>query len=429
MLEYLLATRQQGSGGGGGPVNGDTVFLTHLDGANASTTFVEESGYSATVTAGPTISTTLSKFGGAAALFNGSGRLTFPDSPILRLNGDYTIEGWLYVAAADMSQNTALLGKGPNSYIQVFNNQLYMHDDTGAYKATGAFGSADTWNHFAFTKDSSGNSRLFVGGKLKQLVTGATTFGNAAGGLVIGSSDGYTQSFKGRLDDLRISRTCLYTAEFTPPAAPFDPFTPTKVLLHLDGANGSTTFTDERGHTFTALAAAALSTTKSKFGGASLRPGAASTAAGITSPDHVDYQLTGDFTIEFWMNADNHTQNTLPVSKGDNAGIQWQGGVLDVYGDNTATVIMSGAPNKPDGTWFHVAVTKQGTTWRLFADGVMLTSATSSYTWGTAATKPLIVGAWGSLPFQGYMDEFRIVKNKALYTANFTPPAAPFTLS
>lgn len=409
-------------------VAADTVFLMHFEGANGTATFLEEAGNVATVTAGPTLTNSVSKFGSSSGYFWAAGRVAFSDSPLLRLTGEYTIEGWIWIPSANMTQNTAILGKG-TSFIQLYNGNLYLVDDTGGYKATGALDSAETWNHFAFTRDASGQSRLFINGKLKQQVAGATTFGSSATSVIIGSSDGYNVPLRGFLDDIRFSRTCLYTANFTPPTAPFPPFVPTKALLHFEGTNGSTTFTDELGHTFTAQGAAALSTTKSKFGGSSLRPGAAGTTAGITSPDHTDYRLTGDFTIEFWMNADNSSQSTFMLSKGSQATIQWWGGTLKVTGDQGAITGLTGVPTYTPGTWMHVAVTKESGVWRLFANGVKLAEVTSSYTFGTTASTALVIGGGSTLTFQGYLDEFRIVKNKALYTAaNFTPPAAPFSL-
>jgi hypothetical protein len=79
----------------------------------------------------------------------------------------------------------------------------------------------------------------------------------------------------------------------------------TKILLHMDGTNGSTTFTDTNAggsaHTWTANGNAQISTAQSKFGGASgLFDG---TGDYITTPDHADYTLgSGDFTIDLWFN-------------------------------------------------------------------------------------------------------------------------------
>lgn len=72
-------------------------------------------------------------------------------------------------------------------------------------------------------------------------------------------------------------------------------------LLHLDGANNSTTFTDQTGKTWTRNAGAVISTAQSKFGGASLKC-AGATLDSIDSPSSADFTMgTGDFTVEFWL--------------------------------------------------------------------------------------------------------------------------------
>jgi hypothetical protein len=71
---------------------------------------------------------------------------------------------------------------------------------------------------------------------------------NSAGaGLVIGrafmDSDGYY--FKGWLDELRISKgVARWTSNFTPPTSAYTGDSGTVLLLHMDGADGSTAFID-----------------------------------------------------------------------------------------------------------------------------------------------------------------------------------------
>src|SRR3990167_7740340 len=74
----------------------------------------------------------------------------------------------------------------------------------------------------------------------------------------------------------------------------------TSLMLHMDGADASTTFTDETGKTVTANGNAQIDTAQSKFGGAAaLFDGAGDY---LTVSGSADWDLgTGDFTIDFWF--------------------------------------------------------------------------------------------------------------------------------
>jgi hypothetical protein len=80
-------------------------------------------------------------------------------------------------------------------------------------------------------------------------------------------------------------------------------------------------------------------------------------------------------------------------------------------------------------TWNHIAVTRSGPTVRTFLNGevisvyngttrfVMLSGVSYFNIGGTASSQNL---------YSGYIDEFRVVLNKAMWTSNFTPPTQPY---
>src|SRR5687768_6144765 len=71
----------------------------------------------------------------------------------------------------------------------------------------------------------------------------------------------------------------------------------TVALLHMDGADGSTTFTDESGKTWTARGDAQIDTAQSVFGGASGRLDG--NGDFVDTPDHADWDFgSGDFTLD-----------------------------------------------------------------------------------------------------------------------------------
>lgn len=71
-------------------------------------------------------------------------------------------------------------------------------------------------------------------------------------------------------------------------------------LLHMNGVDGSTTFTDESGKSWTAKGNAQIDTAGSRFGGASaLFDGSGDY---MELPDHEDFNVgSGDFTVDFWF--------------------------------------------------------------------------------------------------------------------------------
>ncbi len=223
----------------------------------------------------------------------------------------------------------------------------------------------------------------------------------------------------------------------------------TVLLLHMDGTDGSTTFTDDSAsaHSVTANGNAQISTAQNKFGGASgLFDGSGDY---LSVSDSADWDLgSGDFTIDGWINLSSTTGTQQIVSAGDyNSGGAWG---LVTYWDGayqylTFVRYSNGNPSNTFGfsrtwtasasTWYHVAVTRSGSTWRLFLDGSQLgSSTTNSDAIPDPASPGLIVGAlrWGgSLTnyFNGYIDELRVSKGIARWTANFTPPTVPYVVS
>jgi hypothetical protein len=76
--------------------------------------------------------------------------------------------------------------------------------------------------------------------------------------------------------------------------------------------------------------------------------------------------------------------------------------------------------------WTHAAVSRASGTTRLFINGALLTSAADSHNY---AAQAVTVGSYGggTTYFAGYITNVRLVKGTPVYTAAFTPSAAPLT--
>jgi len=207
-------------------------------------------------------------------------------------------------------------------------------------------------------------------------------------------------------------------------------------LLHFDGTNGSTTFTDQKSISWTAVGDAQLATDVAKFGTAALKLDGTGDYAEASSPAGFDFG-TGDFTIEGWVHPDSTSTNWLCSAIDAGAG-GWAlsgrhasfGNVLRFYsyvraaGYNGSTVVTTGA-------WHHVAATRASGTLRVFLDGALeitLAGFTDNFPAPVRArigsTPQTTSGQQISAACR--IDDLRVTKGVARYTAAFTPPTEAF---
>ena len=193
-------------------------------------------------------------------------------------------------------------------------------------------------------------------------------------------------------------------------------------LLSMDGADASTTFTDVKGHTFTAAGNAQIDTAQSMFGGASgLFDGAGDY---ISTPSSADFAYgTGDFTWEGWLRLNSGSGNQYILEHGSNGGTISYNSILKYYNDTIGTnsVLYTGNGGISVGEWHHIAVSRQSGTTRIFVDGGLRSSGPDAHNY---AAQDMRFGEYGGGGFSlnGWLDEWRITKGVARYTNNFTPP-------
>lgn len=228
----------------------------------------------------------------------------------------------------------------------------------------------------------------------------------------------------------------------TPPGS--DPsFSSVVLLCGYEGAAFSTgTDSSSFNHTPTEHSpGAGLFATPGKFGAKCYD----ATGAGgwISYADSADWSFgSGSFTVETWVNfstAPSSSFHTFIAQYDTNAQRAWSLGVdsnvltFRRSVDGAATDNVTGAWTPSTGTWYHVAACFDGTTTRVFVDGVLkgssvtlvtLFNSTATLTLGCA----LATGAKNTA-FRGFMDETRITKGVARYTAAFTAPTGAFPRS
>ncbi len=211
----------------------------------------------------------------------------------------------------------------------------------------------------------------------------------------------------------------------------------TKLMLHMNGSDGSTTFTDDSdsAHTITAQADAQIDTAQSKFGGASgLFDGITDK---LTVPNSTDWDWgSSDFTIDCWIRFSNTGSFNTIFSRGSSVSNYVFLGFVDSttlrFRDINGSIIigMDRTVSISINTWYHVAVTRNGNDFRLFLDGVQQGSTLIDSDAITSRTNQIQIGSisvlGASTSIDGWLDEFRISKGIARWTSNFTPPTQEY---
>lgn len=201
-------------------------------------------------------------------------------------------------------------------------------------------------------------------------------------------------------------------------------------LLHLDGDDGSAVIGDETGRVWIADGTAQLDTARSKFGGAALLLdgtglGIYSTNVAGTGPG------TGDFTYECFVYRTRTVSEEVLLCMRNASLSQW-GNVLAIKNGllsfSNGSSWKSTTSTVPLNQWCHVAISRASSVLRLFIDGVQGFQISDNT--GLPTPDRIVVGAYDNSTvgtFAGSIDEVRLTNGLARYTANFAPPAQPFS--
>jgi hypothetical protein len=213
----------------------------------------------------------------------------------------------------------------------------------------------------------------------------------------------------------------------------------TKILMHFDN-NLSDVNAGGSAHSWTNVGTSF--TTNSKFGTHALDCGAG--AGYITTPDSVDFTLgTGSWTVDFWCNVQGGAGTPRQIfgqvnSTGSPGSIF--GAILNTNVFQVVAFIsgVAGPPLNVDGVstvttgvWHHYAGVRSGNNMLLFLDGVLQNTVAivpagqpvvdDNTLWGIGRIGENVAPSWN-----GFIDEFRLSVGIARWTANFTPPTAPY---
>lgn len=369
--------------------------------------------------------------------------VTVPDAASLDLTAGMTLEAWVNPTAMTGWETVLMKEHGVEDFAYV----LYAHDGgalaggapvpSGSVRTSAGHQTlrgpselpAGTWTHLATTYDGV-TQRLFVNGVQVASREQSGDITVSGGVLRIGGNGSFAgEFFEGLIDEVRVYNRALDASEIaadmnggsTGPAPTPPPVDPTEGLVlrfDFDEASGDAVDSSAVGHIGAISGAVRVAGVR---GGALQFDG---TNDWVTVADAPSLDLSTGMTLEAWVKPSVLSAWMTVMLKESLGGLAYglyanddaarPAGYLNAGAGDQA---LASPPQLPAGEWKHVALTYDGTTMRLYVDGVEI--AARAQTGGIIATDgALRIGgnaSWGEF-FTGVIDEVRVY-NRALSAA------------
>jgi len=447
-----------------------TSRLTNVAGtillANQSNRFIDNSSYNSAITINystapgvsvqpfspfaPTQAYVASQLGGSAYFDSSGDSLTVPSAPALNMTGDFCMEAWAYPTTAGISfawkYTAGVVSTSEYFWAIDGTNQLSVALDGGGgedyFRTAANTITLNAWNHCVITRVGTA-VRQFINGVLQSYNTTSRTLNTTSTNFSTSANSGYISGLrimKGSIPDMyQTTATTTGTTAFIPPTTPLTNVPGTSLLLNFTGAG----IVDASGkHTIETVGNAHKSTAQARFTGtgADYYDG---TSDYLTIRDNPLLELgSANFTIEAWVYPLNNSSRSIFGHGPD--GQNWWAFYLDgtgklefaIVSGNSVVVDRISSTTVNTNTWTHVAVTRSGSTFRLFIDGQEPASYTGSPATTSAAAPDFSTDFWiggqrwsgSGNSFQGYIQDLRVTRGIARYTSNFTPPTRTLEL-
>jgi hypothetical protein len=363
-------------------------------------------------------------------------------------SGALTVSAWIYIDN-NTQQQTIIdnqTGSGTGWYLKIWPGQLIRVHNQSSYIFNISNSDAPTavneWIHLCWTRDGSGNNKLFLNGtQVGTTVTDTTNF--TAQGCKLGETYQGVNDYKGYMKDVHIvagyanepTTSSIATAVTSDTGTVFlgcsgpdflerssspktitingnnifiRPFSPYDNLEYSATDHGGSVFIEANGgHLSGTLSSGGLGTT---------------------------------FTVEMWIYDDGTGGNTTyggyftTTDIGSQYGIQLRRYGAYIFNSTTGTNLTWNANGNPFTTifgigWHHVAAVHNGSTFKVYVDGKEVISTSDSHTYSSVNYKvgqPWLYQSDGSQQAKAYISDLRINKS-VIYSGEFTPPTAPLS--
>jgi hypothetical protein len=360
---------------------------------------------------------------GGSGYFDGSGdSLTVAASSAFAFGtGDFSVQFWVYFTAATADNQTAvelrpmrlIIGRKTNNKARIYVPNTDQNNGNNGPNIPN-----NAWTHFSVARTGT-TMYVYINGVSAFSFSSTDNF-TSNPSISIGRNDDLAEPMIGYVSDVRILKG---TYDVTLPTAPYTAITNTSLLLSM--TNGAI-FDNAMMNDLETVGNAQISTSVVKYGTGSMYfDGTGDALIGQNTPN---ISLSGNFTIEAWVYQTNAGQNAPQLCIGDAAN---SGGIL-LYistGQQLSYFINGGSGASGTATintWHHIAVVRSGSTITTYLNGVAQNIVTTSTTF--SGVPYFGAGLYSSVLYYGagYMDDLRITKGYARYTANFSVPTAAF---
>lgn len=391
---------------------------------------------------------------GGSAYFDGvkTTQLYAGTSNVIPATGDFTVEGWVYFTGLNTVNNRSVFfvkdsgttSSGNRSFQILLNNNGTKYDDVSValFQSNSSFdGSVFThtfefneWYHIAVTRTGQTIECFINGTSIGTDTNSITSINQTTEENYIASwnSSNKDDTHVGYFGDFRIVHSRVYTSNFTPPTSPLTAIANTELLLNfqdsaipdLSGINNIDTVGNAK----------VGASDPTKYGSNAMQfDGTGDYIEAVYPSGLYDGFNDMDWTIEAWVypKADEddrggivelYTTDThyirlmyLPGSTSGNVDFQFSGNGFDIQSGNFSEL-----------AWYHVAGVSYNGTLTLYVNGTAIGSD-SGYNLSSVVDPRVVIGfdlVNVDRYTDGYIDDVRITKGVARYTADFTPPTA-----
>jgi hypothetical protein len=351
--------------------------------------------------------------------------------------GAFTVSCWVYFNTEDASaiwaQGTS--GNAGRTSIQMLGsrNLFFAIGGTNVTSGEGDI-SPKSW-YYIEAQYSGSQIELFINGFSEGTASTTTNPQNTNFHVgTLGSAWDSTYELDGYISDLKVVSGTPSGSSTVPTA----PLSSTGTELHIKGTDASI-IDKSQGANLKLVGNTTGSTTQVKFSNTKSMY-FDGTGDGIVVPHRDDLNLNScDWTIEYWFNLPNPgaIRNWTFIQKGDNSTVRPYGLSFRIDNSNGVEPRIFPSPNNSSqgqisnnawqtfNAWHHVAFVRVNSTGVItrYIDGTANGTVTSDV---ATNTEDLYIGTMASAgDEEGYIQDLRISKGKAHYTANFTPPTAP----